>query len=194
MKPKLSHLRIGVIGVMAITANLAHAQTTGPGTYYAIPSWDQKLQCDTQATCPRFVVLSNWNNAAVLDRETGLVWEKSRTDSDSFDWFRAQTHCASLMTGGRLGWRLPTVQELASLVDPSVPFQGTALPPGHPFTGNRLQNDHWSATASGSINSFNQAWAVSFFAGSILGNLGPDTKNITKFAWCVNGGSGGDVQ
>jgi hypothetical protein len=81
MKHKLSHaLRIGVLGVTGLTANLANAQTTAPGTYYAIPSWDQKLQRDTQATCPRFVVLSNWNNEAVLDRETGLVWERSRSE------------------------------------------------------------------------------------------------------------------
>jgi hypothetical protein len=129
MKPKLSHLRIGVIGVMAITANLAHAQTTGPGTYYAIPSWDQKLQCDTQATCPRFVVLSNWNNAAVLDRETGLVWEKSRTDSDSFDWFRAQTHCASLMTGGRLGGGSPQSRSLRAWWIRVCLFKAPLFPP-----------------------------------------------------------------
>jgi len=36
------------------------AQTTAAGPYLATPSWDQKLACETPATCPRFVVLSNW--------------------------------------------------------------------------------------------------------------------------------------
>jgi len=63
-----------ILGTLALTIVLAHAQTTSNGPYYATPSWDQKLQCDTQATCPRFIVLSNWGGAAVLDRETGLVW------------------------------------------------------------------------------------------------------------------------
>jgi hypothetical protein len=55
----------------------ARAQTTAVGPYLATPAWDQKLQCDTLTTCPRFVVLSNWNSEAALDRETGLVWERS---------------------------------------------------------------------------------------------------------------------
>ena len=36
---------------------------TGTGPYYATPSWDQKLPSDT-----RFIVLTNWNSEAVLDR------------------------------------------------------------------------------------------------------------------------------
>jgi hypothetical protein len=49
--------------------------------YYANPSWDQQLACTSTSNCPRFVVLSNWidanfpsGGAAVVDRETGLVW------------------------------------------------------------------------------------------------------------------------
>ena len=73
MKHKL--LALGIIGLAIIAfSNIpAGAQTTSAGPYYATPSWGQKLQCDTPATCPRFIVLSNWDNAAVLDRETGLV-------------------------------------------------------------------------------------------------------------------------
>jgi hypothetical protein len=58
----------------------AGAQTVAAGPYYATPSWNQRLTCSAPANCPRFVVLSNWNNGAVLDPETGLVWEKQPTD------------------------------------------------------------------------------------------------------------------
>ena len=70
----LLNLKLGifVIGTLALTNTLTHAQTTAPGPYYATPSWDQQLPAAT-----RFIVLSNWNSAAVLDRETGLVWERS---------------------------------------------------------------------------------------------------------------------
>ena len=38
----------------------------------ALPSWDRKM-----GVVNRFAVLTNWSSAAVLDKETGLVWERS---------------------------------------------------------------------------------------------------------------------
>src|SRR6266849_5696589 len=90
--------------------------------------WNDQINDST-----RFVVLASYGGAAVLDRETGLVWEQS-PDSRSRTWFDAQIHCNQRTVGNRSAWRLPTVQELASLVDPSVPPPGPTLPAGHPFT------------------------------------------------------------
>src|SRR5690348_14717197 len=42
---------------------------TAVGTYFVPPASNQTL-----ATNARFVILSNFNSDAVLDRETGLVW------------------------------------------------------------------------------------------------------------------------
>ena len=110
-----------VLTSLALGGISAHAQTTAVGPYYATPSWDQKLACSDASSCPRFVVLSNWNSDAVLDRETGLVWEKS-PDSAVSAWPDAMRRCNGISTGNRKGWRLPTVQDLASLVDSSVGF------------------------------------------------------------------------
>src|SRR5262249_23712454 len=123
MKRKLTHIA-GIIGLAigAIASPTAFAQTTAPGPYYATPSWDQTLACPTPTSCPRFIVLSNRNSDAVLDRETGLVWEKSPS-STPLPWedpnapVNAATHCNQLKVGNRAGWRLPTVQELATLID-----------------------------------------------------------------------------
>src|SRR5262249_49758456 len=128
-----------VLGTIALTTTLAQAQTTSNGPYYATPSWDQKLQCDTLPTCPRFIMLSNWNNEAVRGRESGLVWEKSPApDHTSFSnadvTLTAAWHCNRQNLGSRKGWRLPTIQELASLIDATVPSPGPTLPAGHPFT------------------------------------------------------------
>jgi hypothetical protein len=129
MKHKLvDTFGIVILGLMGVAAGAANAQTTAPGPYYPIPSWDQKLQCDTQATCPRFVVLSDWGGAAVLDRETGLVWEKSPSTSAA-DWFAAQAHCIGLKTGGRMGWRLPICANLAMKASSSAVGVGGALLP-----------------------------------------------------------------
>ncbi|HEY2920960.1 MAG TPA: hypothetical protein VGK77_18415, partial [Candidatus Binatia bacterium] len=66
MKHKLSTtLGLIVLLTMALAASPAKAQTTAAGPYYANPSWDQQLPAST-----RFIVLSNWASAAVLDRET----------------------------------------------------------------------------------------------------------------------------
>src|ERR1700693_4937877 len=105
-----------VSGMVVFAASPAGAATAA-GPYYANPSWDQTLPSDT-----RFIVLSNMGSNAVLDRETGLVWEKSPTintsgEGDGFSWAEARNHCIDSNLGNRKGWRVPTLQELASLVD-----------------------------------------------------------------------------
>jgi len=89
---------------MAVASLSAVAQTTANGAYYANPAWDQILPAST-----RFVVLSNFNSEAVLDRETGLVWEKS-PPTTHYSWYNSLDDCAERAIGGRMGWRLPSAQ------------------------------------------------------------------------------------
>lgn len=110
--------------------------------YFAPPAWSQTLAANV-----RFVVLSNFNSDAVLDRETGLVWTRKTVRLDS----HSESTCRLLALGNRLGWRLPTTAELQSLVDASLPPSpptGPRLPVGHPFLltpglGNAY--GHWAA-------------------------------------------------
>jgi hypothetical protein len=186
----LFSLRVIALAILGAVTFPASAQTTAHGFYYPPPAWDQKLQCDTHATCPRFIVLSNWNNEAVLDRETGLVWERSPAENDfqNGTWADAQIRCNILLTlGNRRGWRLPTVQELASLVDPTVPIPGPTLPAGHPFS-NVQSSVYWSATTV--TDSTGSAWFVNFNDGSVFGG----DRSLPHFAWCVRGGQGPDLQ
>src|SRR4029434_2696444 len=128
MKRTLSRVAgVTVLAIWSITST-AFAQTTAPGPYYATPSWDQQLPAST-----RFIVLSNWGGAAVLDRETGLVWERSPDSTFTPTWSDAQLGCAAKDVGGRGGWKLPSIQELRSLIDPAA--ANPALPAGHPFIG-----------------------------------------------------------
>lgn len=64
----------------------------------------------------RFVVLEAFNNEAALDNETGLVWETIPARSRTV-WKNAAGICAKKTVGGKKGWRLPTVKELATLAD-----------------------------------------------------------------------------
>lgn len=92
-----------------------------------VRSWDQKI---TDAS-KRFVVLASFNNEAVLDKETQLVWQRYMSNVATFHW-TAWGACSELKVGGRMGWRMPSLAELTSLIDPSV-STGAKLPAGHPF-------------------------------------------------------------
>jgi hypothetical protein len=202
MKHELSYtLGLILLGLAGIAVSPADADTVAAGPYYATPSWDQQLPAST-----RFVVLSNWvdanfpsGGAAVLDRETGLVWERSPSTVTGLTWVGAQEHCNGVdipsfptnipgaRAGNRLGWRLPTLQELASLVDRRV-APGPTLPAGHPFGTSVQSGIYWSAT-SAAFPSF--AWVVDFGGGNV--NSGPKDGG-TNLAWCVRGGQGVDPQ
>lgn len=169
-------LSLGLLVGSVVLAGPAQAQTTSAGPYYAMPSWDQTL------TATRFIILSNFLGAAVLDRETGLVWEKTPQTALT-PWLFARRDCTGKTTGGRKGWRLPSVHELASLLDPT---QG--LPLNHPFT-NVVPAFFWSATTSGAEGPTN-AWYVNFdfVDNSVHGDvhMTPKTENLR--VWCVRGG------
>jgi hypothetical protein len=170
---------VAVTGSLAQTASLPQA-ASGPGPYYATPAWDQKL-----APVDRFVVLTDWNSQAVLDKETGLVWERS-PESGVFNWSGAARYCLLKNVAGTRGWRLPSVHELASLVDPA---QGSpALPPGHPFLTVPLSNVHWSATTEAG-NPPISVWALNFNNGQVF--IGG--KAGTAFVWCARGGMNADA-
>lgn len=108
MKQLIHGVAAASLAIAALAALPVEAATTSAvGPYYATPSWDQKLPPAT-----RFVVLANWNNEAVLDRETGLVWTMSLTGR-YYTTGELGVACATSTTGGRMGWRMPTIHELA---------------------------------------------------------------------------------
>ncbi len=152
------------------------------------PFWDDQVN-----NTGRFKVLSEFGGAAVFDKETGLVWEQSPS-TISRTWLGAQHHCNTETVGNRKGWRLPTVQELTSLLDTSN--SSPALPTGHPFTLTSSQEDgfYWSATTLASDAAF--AWFVDLSDGDVDGSENPDNNKTgsSLFGWCVRGGQGVDPQ
>ena len=194
----ISLLSFGLLAGMALTADPAQA-ASGNGPYYAEPAWDQKIP-----TATRFIILTDWNSEAVLDRETGLVWERSPANTPPpippalSDWFDARLHCArQVNTGDRKGWRLPSVHELASLMLPSVPPPGAMLPsPGNNPFSIWAPFIFWSATSATDNPGFSgrptgAAWFVDFGTGEIDFTYKSDSTKAQ--AWCVRGGNGGEL-
>lgn len=140
-------------------------------------SWDQKL-----ASGQRFVVLDAFEDEAVLDRESQLVWQRTPF-SWTVSWRDAVYYCANTTAGGRKGWRLPEIDELGSLIDPSAPAGGPTLPANHPFLGVASGN-YWSATPTVGTSS---ARAFSLQTG-FPGNQSKDYSGFNF--WCVRGHGG----
>jgi Protein of unknown function (DUF1566) len=91
---------------------------------------------------------------------------------------------------GRKGWRLPTNQELASLIDPTQ--SNPALPSGHPFTVQLSPFPfYWSATTW--VMNANLAWVVNFNNADLHEFDKSDIVGIPR-AWCVRAGQGVDPQ
>jgi len=187
MKHGVMHA-FGFVILLGLGTSLAEAQTTANGPYYATPSWDQTLPVAT-----RFVVLTNFSSQAVLDRETGLVWERTPSKSDipavppggvATDNYAA-ARCFERNIGGRYGWRLPTIQELNTLIDDSqFPY---ALPAGSPFVAFPGDSAFWTSNTTvigGTIQ-------VDFTTPGGLTSADPSS---TARVWCVRGGSGDKLQ
>jgi hypothetical protein len=122
--------------------------------------------------------------AAVLDRETGLVWERAPATS-SIDWPGAFAVCLERTTGNRLGWRLPRAEEIYTLVDQS---QASKLPAGHPFTvGTAL---FWTATTS--YVDPTDGLALDLGGGLAPGFVVRRDKTTMQRQWCVRGGHAND--
>lgn len=161
----------------------------------SIPIWQitqegtaKSVEWVDHAPNPRFAIYDagtpgNETDDVVLDKETGLVWERTPS-TETMGWYSAITNCYRKYLGGRKGWRLPTVEELSSLVDPNeAPL---TLPSGHPFINVQL-GAYWSSNTIAEATA--DAWYVEFTLGN-QNNAGKDDGSL--YIWCVRGGQGHD--
>jgi hypothetical protein len=168
-------MKNAILGVALVAAWLlsatAQAQTAQP-----IPAWDHQIQ-----GAARFVVLTDFANAAVLDRETGLVWERTVNSAD-VTYSDGVFRCLNLAVGGRKGWRLPSIYELMTMIDPSVPSPGPMLPAGHPFRNVSKPLWFWSSTK----DTLGNVPALTYYTNTFDATAGltfPATAGM--HAWCV---------
>ncbi len=148
------------------------------------PTWNQKLDGDN-----RFELALG--DDAVLDKETGLVWERTPRTTTRI-WNTAVENCYKRGTGGRAGWRLPTAPEMASLFEWGGGSQLTSnlpfiVPDLNECTGTFCQ--FWTATTT--LYDTDQAYTVRIEVTSDSWDAArPEIKTTSHRVWCVRGGSG----
>jgi len=137
---------------------------------------------------PRFAVCDDVYGDMVLDKETGLIWSRDANPfANPTQWIMAKIKCHSnFARGNRRGWRLPTVEELSSLIGPGDP----ALPQGHPFT-NVQSGYYWSST-NYKTSALDHAWAVLMTTGTF--EVTSKDKTESHYFWPVRGGSGPETR
>ena len=172
----LGTLVIGATLVFTAQVGAENSTTIDPSTQPNLKSWSNIIPNANK----RFVVLADFSNHAVLDRETGLVWEKAPDVNPAADWVGAKANCLDKSIAGRKGWRLPSVVELSSLVDTTQ--RDPTLPAGHPFANVQLAN-YWSATTLADNSTI--AWAVHFSFGGVGVVVNKNGGGL--YAWCARG-------
>ncbi len=148
------------------------------------PTWNQKLD-----RSERFELALG--DDAVLDKETGLVWEQTpRTTTQA--WNTAVESCYKRGTGGRAGWRLPAASEMASLFEWGGGLQLTSdlpfnVPDLNECAGTICQ--FWTATTV--LYDTSQAYSVRIEVTSDSWDAArTELKTSSHRAWCVRGGNG----
>ncbi|MBS0619386.1 MAG: DUF1566 domain-containing protein [Spirochaetes bacterium] len=129
----------------------------------------RNLRCVASQSTLRATYTDN-GDGTVSDTINNLVWQKcsfglsgascSSGSSANSTWQVALQNCNSLSLAGRT-WRLPSVNELASLVDATQqnPASDAVYFPA------TVTNNYWSSTTA--FSSYFSAWRINFLNGSI---------------------------
>jgi len=117
------------------------------------------------------------DDETVTDNVTTLMWQQE-DDNKTRTWAEAITYCKGLSLAKHADWRLPSVQELKSIIDDSTTnpaIDATYFP-------NTNSSYYWSSTTYASYTSI--AWNVSFSDG-YAGSYG---KTYGFYVRCVRPG------
>ena len=146
----------------------------GGGSYWDTVATLDQVRC-VRSSYPvppatRYTIASG----VVTDTVTGLVWQQQAPTS-TYTQSEGSAYCSTLSLGGfNFGWRLPTIKELATLVDYSVP-QGSLMMDATAFAGEPA-NVFWSSTPVAGLPT--DAWVVYFGNGNVF------SINVT-YGYCV---------
>lgn len=120
-------------------------------------------------------------NGTVIDNVTGLMWQR-QDDNVTRDWAAVWTYCAGLTLATFTDWRLPTKQELQTLIDygRSNPAIDSIAFPGTEASG------YWSSTSDASGGGL-YSWVVNFSNGYV-NSYNEYNNSSSYYVRCVRSG------
>mgnify|MGYP003986488457 FL=1 len=107
-------------------------------------------------------------DSVIIDHATGLIWHQSGSDKD-MDWPDAKQWVKDLNDKGYAGysdWRLPTVEEAISLMEPNINASSLYIDP----VFGAKQIGIWTGDENDSAGFMDGAWSVRFTGGYGGGN------------------------
>jgi hypothetical protein len=117
------------------------------------------IQVDVAAGAPTPESYTDNKDGTITDGVTGLMWQQT-VSATTYTWAAALAYCPTLTLGGHSDWRLPTVVEVASILDDgqeTAPLINATVFPSTP------SGIFWSSSLLAGSSS--NAWVVSFTFG-----------------------------
>ncbi len=99
-------------------------------------------------------------DGTIKDTKTGLMWAKDGS-SETMSHEKAEKYCKESSLAGYKDWRLPTVEELASLIDYKK------YNPAIVSDLFNVKTDDWYWTGTIYADSSDFAWIVDFYLGRV---------------------------
>jgi hypothetical protein len=148
---------------------------------------DGAIQADVAPPSPRFQV----NGDCVTDTLTGLMWARNANlPNGTMTWYQAIDYCKDLSLCGYTDWRLPTVNELESLVNSTDETNRPKWYAAQGFTSVQAYY-YWSSTTNAYAP--NIAFVVLMWGQFFMGKLSVD-KSSSRYGggvWPVRAGQTG---
>ena len=141
--------------------------------YYGAVVASSKKASAKQVSLVRYSLADD--NDTVKDHQTGLTWQQT-DDGETRIWDAANQYCAELALGGYEDWRLPSIDEVHTIIDYSR--YGPTIEP----VFESRSSIYWSSTTY--VDNPDDAWNVNFNSGYVIvGN-----KTFGYYVRCARGG------